>query len=407
MSDFYQTGIVATLHSLGDDLLERLEAELEVHAAKRPVGLVLPALYREFQHPAMERIVDQLRGANYLQRIVVAIGRCNRHEYEQARSFFEGFRTPVTALWMEDERITDIFRVLDDAGVSAGEAGKGRTCWLSFGYLLAMGDVDVITLHDCDIRNYDRRLLARLIYPLVHPNLGFEFAKGYYARVSDRLHGRVSRLFFTPLVRAIQEMTPEVKYLRFLDSFRYALAGEFAMDANLARVNRIPSDWGLEVGVLAEVYRNCAISRICQVDIAHNYDHKHQELSADDPSGGLRRMSCDIAKSLFRTLAQQGVVLGNDQFRALEVFYVRLAQDTIRRYYADALINGLQFDRHNEDTAVATFARSIREGAKEYLDDPLGLPQIPNWNRVVSAVPDVFGRLLEATRDMVLDPVKV
>jgi len=202
-------------------------------------------------------------------------------------------------------------------------------------------------------------------------------------------------------------MTPEVKYLQFLDSFRYALAGEFAMDANLARVNRIPSDWGLEVGVLAEVYRNCAISRICQVDIAHNYDHKHQELSADDPSGGLRRMSCDIAKSLFRTLAQQGVVLGNDHFRALEVFYVRLAQDTIRRYYADALVNGLQFDRHAEDTAVATFARSIREGAKEYLDDPLGLPQIPNWNRVVSAVPDVFGRLLEATREMVLDPVKV
>jgi len=83
----------------------------------------------------------------------------------------------------------------------------------------------VIAIHDCDIRDYDRELLARLIYPVVHPNLGFECCKGYYARVSTRLHGRVSRLFFTPLIRAIQDMMAQVPYLKFLDSFRYALAG--------------------------------------------------------------------------------------------------------------------------------------------------------------------------------------
>lgn len=36
------------------------------------------------------------------------------------------------------------------------------------------------------------------------------------------------------------------------DSLRYSLAGEFAMAADLAAVNRIPGDWGLEVGTLAE-----------------------------------------------------------------------------------------------------------------------------------------------------------
>jgi glucosyl-3-phosphoglycerate synthase len=170
------------------------------------------------------------------------------------------------------------------------------------------------------------------------------------------------------------------------------------MDANLARVNRIPADWGLEVGVLAEVYRNCAVSRVCQVDLTDNYEHKHQSLSADDPAKGLRRMASDIAKSLFSTLAAEGAVFTADHIRRLEVRYVRTAQDTIARYYADAMLNGLKFDRHAEEAAVATFARSLRHAAVQFLEDPLGLPLIPNWNRVVAAIPEFF-ELLQAAVD--------
>jgi glucosyl-3-phosphoglycerate synthase len=165
------------------------------------------------------------------------------------------------------------------------------------------------------------------------------------------------------------------------------------MKANLARVNRIPGDWGLEVGVLAEVYRNCSVNRTCQVDLADNYDHKHQSLSEDDASKGLRRMTRDIAKTLFRTLAGEGVVFSEAHFRTLEVRYVRMAEDTMTRYYADALLNGLRFDRHEEELAVATFARSLRQAATEFMEDPLGLPLIPNWNRVVAAIPEFFGLL--------------
>ena len=166
------------------------------------------------------------------------------------------------------------------------------------------------------------------------------------------------------------------------------------MDTNLARVNRIPGDWGLEVGVLAEVYRNCAVSRICQVDLADTYEHKHQTLSEGDAAKGLRRMTADIAKSLFRTMASEGVVFTADHFRSLEVRYVRIAQDTIARYYADAMLNGLKFDRHAEEIAVATFARSLRQAASDFIEDPLGLPLIPNWNRVLAAIPE-FSELLQ------------
>ena len=399
MADFYQTGIVPTLHRLNRDGLGKLERELEIHARATPVGLVLPALYAEFGRDAMTQIVHELRSARYLTRIVVALGQADDEEYRHARRAFEGFDVPVVMLQVDHPEVEALRLTLQQQGITTGPAGKGRSCWLAYGYMLACGDVDVIALHDCDIQNYSRELLARLCYPVVHPELGFEFCKGYYARVADKLYGRVTRLFVTPLVRALHGMAPDVGFLRFIDSFRYALSGEFAMKAQLARVNRLPSDWGLEVGTLAEVYRNCAVSRVCQVDLADNYEHKHQDLSREDASTGLRRMSADIAKSLFRTVASEGVALTVDHFRSLQVRYVRMAEDTINRYYADAMINGLTFDRHAEEMAVNAFAESLREAAASFLENPLSQAQIPNWNRVLAAAPDFFDRLLTVVRE--------
>jgi glucosyl-3-phosphoglycerate synthase len=396
MADFYQTGLVTTLHRLRDNGFERLERELERFSETSPIALVLPALYSEFENPSMRRIIGDLAGARYLSRIVVTLARATEAEFRHARSLFRGFPQQVTFLWIDSERIQSLFRLLEQRGLTAGADGKGRSCWLSYGYLLAAGDCDVIALHDCDIVNYDRQMLARLCYPVANPNLSFEFCKGFYARVTDRMHGRVTRLFVTPLVRAMEDMAPQATFLKFLGSFRYPLAGEFAMKAALARVNRIPGDWGLEVGMLAEVFRNCAAARVCQVDLADNYEHKHQDLSAEDRTRGLRRMALDVAKTLFRTVAGEGVVFTRDHFRTLEVRYVRMAEDTIARYYADAMLNGLKFDRHSEELAVATFARSLREAAEEFIAEPLSATLIPNWNRVAAAIPEFFDLLLEA-----------
>ena len=396
MADFYQTGVVTTLHRLTPNNVERLDADLERFARNKPIGLVLPALYSEFETLAMQRIVPELRKVRYLQRIVVALGRADRAQFEKARAYFKDFYTPVTMLWVDNPRIQGLLGVLEERGLSVGPDGKGRSCWLAYGYMLAKHDCQMLALHDCDIVNYDRQMLGRLCYAIAHPHLPFDFCKGYYARVTDRMHGRVTRLFVTPLVRALEGMAPGNPYLRFLDSFRYPLAGEFAMDIDLARVNRIPADWGLEVGVLAEVFRNCTVARTCQVDLMDNYEHKHQTLSTDDPAKGLARMATDISKSLFATLAAEGLVFTADHFRSLEVRYVRMAQDTIARYYADAMLNGLKFDRHAEELAVTVFARSLSAAAAEFVRDPRGLPLIPNWNRVLAAVPEFFDLLQDA-----------
>jgi len=396
MADFCQTGAVTTLHRLTPNNTERLEADLEKFARNHPIGLVLPALYSEFETLAMQRIVPELQKVRYLQRIVLVLARANREQYEKAKSYFENYYTPVTMIWVDSPRLQALLKMLEEKDLGAGPDGKGRSCWLAYGYLLAKRDCRVVALHDCDIVNYDRQLLARLCYAVAHPHLPFDFCKGYYARVTDRMHGRVTRLFMTPLVRALEGMAPGNPFLRFLDSFRYPLAGEFAMDLDLARVNRIPADWGLEVGVLAEVFRNCTVSRTCQVDLMDNYEHKHQKLSAEDATMGLARMSADIAKSLFSTLAAEGLIFTADHFRSLEVRYVRMAQDTITRYHADAMLNGLKFDRHSEELAVTVFARSLSAAAADFVREPRGLPLIPNWNRVLAAMPEFFELLEEA-----------
>jgi len=393
LSDFYQTGMVTTLHRLGHRRIEEIEDELVRYARVAPMALVLPALYSEFETPAMTGILKELPKIPYLAQIVMSLGNADAKQFADAKHRLLDAHKNVRVIWNDGERIQALYQRLKDNGLDAGPPGKGRACWLAYGYVLARNQAQLIGLHDCDIVNYNRELLARLFYPVANPNLDFEFCKGYYARYTTKLHGRVTRLFVTPFVRTLAEVLGELPFLASLDSFRYPLAGEFAMDAELARVNRIPADWGLEVGVLGEVYRNCSVKRICQVDLVDNYEHKHQSLSPQDAQKGLMRMSVDIAKTMFRMLAAEGAVFSEGAFRTLQTKYVRTAEDTVMRYHADAMINGLEFDRHEEEVAVQAFARAIALAGDDYLRNPLGVPLIPNWNRVVAAIPDFFTQL--------------
>lgn len=393
MSDFYQTGVVATLHRLGHRRLEELEDELVRFSRQAPMALVLPALYSEFETEAMTGILKELPKIPYLAQIVLTLGNADAVQFADARRRFSDVHKNVRVIWNDGERMKYLLNWLEDQRLAPGPAGKGRACWIAYGFVLANGKAKVIALHDCDIVNYNREMVARLFYAVANPTLDYDFCKGYYARYTNKLHGRVTRLFLTPFVRTLEQIFGYLPFLVYLDSFRYSLAGEFSMDAELARVNRIPADWGLEVGVLAEVYRNCALKQICQVDLAENYEHKHQALSGEDPQQGLMRMTVDIAKAIFRMVAAEGAVLSEGVFRTLQARYVRTAEDTVTRYYADAMINGLELDRHEEEAAVQAFARAIALAAEDFLRDPLGAPLIPNWNRVLAALPEFFSQL--------------
>ncbi|MDP2689477.1 MAG: glycosyl transferase [Deltaproteobacteria bacterium] len=399
MADFFHSGVITTLHRLGKPNPERLFAELELYSTLRPIALVLPALYSDVMGDAMKIIIEELKGARFINEIVLALGPATEQEFQDVRKFVSGLPHEVKVVNTGGKRLKDLYNALEESGVSAGVDGKGRSAWTAYGYILARGKSGIIALHDCDILSYNLEMLGRLCYPVASPTLDYVFCKGYYARVTDKLHGRVTRLFVTPLIRSLGRMCGNHPSLEFMDSFRYPLAGEFCMITDLARINRIPWDWGLEVGVLSEVYRNYSAKRVCQVDIAENYEHKHQPLSEADPATGLMKMSIDIAKSLFRTLASEGIVFSDGFFKSLRAAYLRLAEDMIMKYEGDAAINGLSFDRHEEAKAVDAFTKSIAMAAGTIMENPLGAPLIPNWNRVISAIPGVLERLKSAVED--------
>ncbi len=397
MADFHQNGVITTLHNLSPRPLSEMEAELSQFSKKRPMALVLPCLYSELEGPAMPNILAELKQVPYLGEIVIGLDRANVDQYKKALNFFQELPQYHRILWNDGPRLQALDAELRSMGLAPKEKGKGCNVWYCMGYILAATKAESVALHDCDIVTYSRELLARLIYPVANPFFNYEFCKGFYARVADgKINGRVCRLLVTPLLRALKKVLGDREYLEYMDSFRYSLAGEFSFRRDVLTDLRIPSDWGLEIGVLSEMHRNYAHNRLCQADIAQNYDHKHQDLSLADKNAGLSRMSIDIAKALFRKLATQGEVFNHETFRSIKATYFRIALDFVETYHNDALMNGLSHDLHEEERSVEMFAENIMEAGKIFLESPKITPFIPSWNRVVSAMPDVFERLQNA-----------
>jgi glucosyl-3-phosphoglycerate synthase len=398
MSDFHQSGPVTALPRLFARPIEELEAQLKSYTGRFPVSLVIPMVPAEMDRPALGRILAELKQIDYLDTLVISLNRANVWDYARATTFFAGYPGRKVVLWNEAPAVERFVEQMAGAGLYTGEPGKGRACWLAMGFVLAEERAEYMAFQDADVVNFNREMLARLVLPAVDPSVDFDFVKGYYARVSDRLHGRVTRLMLAPLLAAFTRLMGQDPYVRYVASFRYALSGEFAVKCDLAQRMRLPCDWGLEIVTIFEALRHRAANRICQVELAERYDHKHQELSADDASKGVHRMAKDVAKHLLRTLAAAGVNLSGGLLRSLIAAYQREAEDAIADSYAVATVNGLFYDRHDEESSVQVFTTALRTSIDEFLADPLGPPLVPNWVRVWAGVPDAGLRLLDAVR---------
>jgi len=397
MSDFFQNGRITTLHNLSTRTLEEMEKDLKYFSNIRPMGLILPSLYSELERPALTTIVNELKKVEYLNQIVIGIDQATREEFKHSIQFFSELPQQHDILWNDGPNLLAIDEKLREKGLAPTERGKGRNVWYCMGYMLAKRNTQAVALHDCDIITYKRDMLANLLYPVSNPQFKYQFCKGYYPRIADNsMNGRVSRLLVTPLVRALSQQIGSHKYLDFLDSFRYPLAGEFSMRHDVMESLRMPTDWGLEVGILMEMRKNYATSHLCQVDIAENYDHKHQNLSSEDKEKGLSKMSVEITKAIFKKLATDGINFTNESLRTTKATYYRIALDLIDSYQNDAIFNGLDYKTHEEEKMVEMFAENIKHAGNLFLDDSDETPFIPSWNRVSSAIPDIFTQLLDA-----------
>jgi glucosyl-3-phosphoglycerate synthase len=391
LADFHQNGNIATLHNLRANDSGALSRELETFAATRKISLILPSLYSELEGEALPKILDQLAQVPYLHRIIIGLDRADEAQFRHAKEFFSRLPQEHIVIWNDSPRMKAIDDRLAQLGLGPSEPGKGKNVWSCLGYLMACQDSSVVAIHDCDIVTYDKDMLARLVYPVANPNFPYQVSKGFYARVGNgKINGRVSRMLVSPSLIALKKVIGDRDYIDFLRSFRYPLSGEFAMRTSILPDLRMPSDWGLEIGLLSEAWRNLARKSVCQVEIADHYAHKHQDLSPEDKTTGLSRMSIDICKSMFRKLATDGTVFTEETFRTLKATYYRTALDLLEDYYHDAKMNGLAVDRHEEERSVEMFAENIVEAGRVYLENPAETPFIPTWARVNAADPDLI-----------------
>lgn len=394
MSDFFQNGIITTLHKLPGYKLKDIEDKIRSITKEREVALLLPSLFSELKGKALPGIVEELKGADYIHEVVVSLDGANEEQFKYAKDFFSVIPSKVTIIWNNYTEIQNIYEELREKVLDPGSQGKGRGVWTALGYLLSKGEVHMVALHDCDIRTYSRDIIARLIYPVLSKRLNYDFAKGYYSRVTDMLHGRVVRLFFTPLIRAFKRMFGYREFFEYLDSFRYPLSGEISMVMELSRRVQFSSDWGLEIGILREVYNSTSLSRICQVDLIDRYDHKHQDFNMEDLHSGIMRMAIDIARTFLRILSQEGIILTTHLIRTLKLTYYDVAKQFVDKYKDEAMINSLNYDRHRETRAIEKFAYALEVAANEFNEYPMGSPLTPAWNRIDSAIPHLLDNIL-------------
>jgi len=335
----YVQEAVTTLHDFGDAYPP---------APTERAAVVVPMTERDHAALAAERVLRTLEELD-LGRVVVPL-RAGPDEVGDVVAWVESFDLPAEVVWCTAPAVES---ALAEAGLD-GTPGKGRDVWLGLGAALA-GDAEYVVVHDADATTYSRAHVPRLLHPVAN---GFAFSKGYYARVeNDRIYGRLCRLFYEPLVRALAD-AHDAPVVEYLGAFRYALAGEFAATADLAGRLRVQRGWGLEVGTLGEAFGAAGVEGTAQVDLGV-HEHDHRSVGGPD---GLGDMCTEVGAALFQALADNGV---EPEYERLRERYREHAYRLVDQYAADAGFNGLDYDPAAEREQVDTYVAGIREPGRD------------------------------------------
>lgn len=393
MADFH-FNIVPTFSLLAGDDAGSMEQKIVNVCRKVPVGVLIPALFRDLSSDAMKNIIVVLSGIEYVKRVYIALDQANEEEYKAAKTIITPLKEKAALIWIDSPEVKQVIEEIETQ-LPLGPRGKGRAVWTALGYIIGKNEVAAIAIHDADIVTYNKAFLARLVFPVMY--MGFQFSKGYYIRYNTKFYGRVTRLFYYPFIRTLKDIFGTTNFLDYLSDFRYPLSGEFATFLSQARMLRYPSDWGVEVGLLGEMYRLVRVSQICQVELIERYDHKHQEIGASMEKG-LNKMTTDIARTFFSHLSSNGVILSHDMLSTIRLTYLKHARDSVGIYesLAEMYSNIVSFDFHEELTIIESFAQTIEAASVDFYQHSYGSPFIPAWKRVGAAINGIIGRLILA-----------
>ena len=182
MGDFFQNGVITTFHNLSNRTVEDLESDLMDWSKTRPISLLIPALYSEFEGDAIPRIISELREVTYLDEVIIGLDNADHAQFIKAKKAFQALDSRCRIIWNDGPAMRELQKELADQNLGPVERGKGANVWYSMGYFLASGRGVVLGMHDADVVTYSRDMLAKLIYPVANPTFGYVFSKGFYFR---------------------------------------------------------------------------------------------------------------------------------------------------------------------------------------------------------------------------------
>ncbi len=337
MPDFLQTGSILTLPLLSSDS-SRADTDLTAWSRERSLALLLPCHARDLDSPALPHIIATVAGIPWVSFVMIGLDGASDAQHGAA---IEKFR----AIGHDSVIVHH-----DTADVAPG---KGRNIRDTAAALARREGIFAVAIHDCDIRTYSQGFLARLCWPVLHPDAGIHACKGYYARTSSQLHGRVFRLMLQPLLRAWCGLFPNQPWPEFLRSFRYPLSGELCITTELLMRQDFDPGWGFEIRMLHSLFRT-APQQLCQAELCPAYDHKHQ-----DPAG-LAVMVEEIAATLWDTMRQEGATLTSAHWSALLDASQQSAARALRESELMTQMQGLACDTGAEEYLTSLFADAIR-----------------------------------------------
>lgn len=333
---------ITTLHAF-DDPEPRVRGDR--------IAVVVPIMGDDLSRSTITHVLSSL-GDVYLGRVILCV-RADRSAVVQLQQQLDALSLDADLLWCNAPALES---ALEQDGVTAA-TGKGKDVWLGMG--VAATTHDIIVVHDADSRAYQPSHVPRLAWPI---DQGFEFAKGYYARIEDRrFYGRLVRLVWYPLLDVLRRRhtAPIVQYL---SAFRYPLAGEFAIDASHIDTLQMYPQWGLETGMLAHMYDLAGFTGTAQVDLGH-HRHDHRPVRGDS---GLTDIAQCVVDTLLSELQSKEIAIDRT---SLATAYEDAAASFVERYEHDATFNGLAYDRHDELDQVQSYAATIT--ANESTNQPL------------------------------------
>ena len=152
----------------------------------------------------------------------------------------------------------------------------------------------------------------------------------------------------------------------------------------------ISRGWGVEISTLGEVFERVDVEEVCQVDLGSNYNHRHRELSPQNPNDGLHKMAIDVCTELFAMVLGRSV--GGTLISHVREAYTRQAYGNIYRYRDLAAFNDLSFDVALEKETIEIFSRALFRAGQELSENRRSELNPANWKQIMVKLPNFLGK---------------